>query len=190
MNRFGVSDVLADLSKRRSERRIEEGDSDSNSSYQDDSDLDEDFRPDPSDLDSDDDQGDSAVTAREEIIDQQEMFVQEEVIDSDEMIGQASNQGETNADGGTVGEDTAPKPKRRRNHKGDPTKWKRNLWKEARASGQEYKTYRGVIVPAKGPKPCDCSRCHWKCTEKISEVQRKEICNTFYALKVSTSFLV
>lgn len=72
-----------------------------------------------------------------------------------------------------------------RKRKRNPAKWKRNVSKTSRQSGQAYKNCRGDIQPARGVKVKGCSnpnRCTFKCMTKISQVGRQTIFDSFWAL--------
>lgn len=156
--RFGINDVLADLAKRRIDRRNQEGDRDSSESdsHHDDSDIDGNYRP------------SSNSSSDQELSD-------------DQLRGNLINEENEIALNSDVSTDTdEPAVKRKRNR----TKEKKEA-KEARSSGLAYKNYRGVDVAAKSPKICDCSKCRLQCSAKISDDQRKIICATYYGLKVS-----
>lgn len=53
--------------------------------------------------------------------------------------------------------------------------WARNVRKNSRFSGEEYVSTRGQKVGAKKVQKVDCSKCMYKCQEKITEEQREEI---------------
>ncbi|KAI4465998.1 dna-directed rna polymerases i ii and iii subunit rpabc2 [Holotrichia oblita] len=70
--------------------------------------------------------------------------------------------------------------KRNRWTKSQPEKWKKNVMKEKRSMGQPYRSTKGILRPAKTPKPAD--GCKFKCTTKFSDEERKSICNDYWKL--------
>lgn len=72
--------------------------------------------------------------------------------------------------------------KRKRNKVADPESWKANKRRKARATGQEYVTIRGIVVPGKRVQPKDCSGCKKKCNENFSEADRERIHRGFWEL--------
>lgn len=60
-----------------------------------------------------------------------------------------------------------------------PTEWKRNINKARKADGLSYIT-KGVIRTAKLPKPIQCDKCIYKCTQKFSPEERNVLCRNFY----------
>lgn len=58
--------------------------------------------------------------------------------------------------------------KNTRKRKRDSRKWKKNIRKRLRQSGQEYKSCKGGIVPKKIPKR-NCVNCRFKCLDHFSE---------------------
>ncbi|XP_014257000.1 uncharacterized protein LOC106670860 [Cimex lectularius] len=73
-------------------------------------------------------------------------------------------------------------PKKR--YKADPSKWKRNINRSLRLSGQSYMTVKGKLIPAKPMQVANCvnRRGHNGCLE-IPEEGRQEIYNNFHSLK-------
>ena len=51
-----------------------------------------------------------------------------------------------------------------------------------RSEGNQYIDYKGRIQPAKAPRPCDCTRCRFKCSDKLPEEIRKAICKEYWGL--------
>ncbi|KAI4455584.1 dna-directed rna polymerases i ii and iii subunit rpabc2 [Holotrichia oblita] len=72
--------------------------------------------------------------------------------------------------------------KRNRWTKSQPEKWKKNVMKEKRSMGQPYRSTKGILRPAKTPKPARCDGCKFKCTTKFSDEERKSICNDYWKL--------
>lgn len=169
--RFGINDVLADLAKRRINRKNQENDSISSEddSHNDDSDIDGNYCP----------SSNSSSDSHNEI--------------SNEQLHDDLNNEETEValNLEVVTEPNEPAVKRKRNKIAKPEEWKKNKLRDARMAGLEYKTYRGATVSAKKPKAQgargvrDCSKCRLKCLSKISEVQRESLCKTYYGLKAS-----
>ena len=75
-----------------------------------------------------------------------------------------------------------PGPKRTRNKTACPELWKRNKQKRLKTAGHEYTNYKGCVVAAKAPRPCDCSKCRFKCSIRISEEVRASICKAYWGL--------
>ena len=69
-----------------------------------------------------------------------------------------------------------------RKRKREPSAWKRNIKKAKRASGQSYIGSNGKIVPARTLQPVDCSKCRFKCSNKVTDENRKQILDTFWSL--------
>ena len=67
----------------------------------------------------------------------------------------------------------------RKRKKNDET-WKRNVRKKLKNKGETYFSTKNKVIAAKNtPRPCDCSKCKKKCTEKFNEDERKMI-NSIY----------
>lgn len=66
-----------------------------------------------------------------------------------------------------------------RRKKNYPQAWKVNVAKCRRAKCLPYSTKK-KDHPAKAPKHIDCSECKFKCTNYVSEVERQEICKSFW----------
>ena len=69
-----------------------------------------------------------------------------------------------------------------RKRKATPDNWKRNIRKRLKLSGKQYVSAKGKLVKEKKVKLCDCSKCRFKCTSKISEEYRDEIFQYFWSL--------
>ncbi|KAG4065134.1 hypothetical protein HA402_007531 [Bradysia odoriphaga] len=81
---------------------------------------------------------------------------------------------------------TKPEPKKlTRKRKRNCDKWKRNVAKMNRQSGQLYKNCRGAIQPGRHVKTKGCSNpslCPYKCSTKITSAGRQSIFDSFWAL--------
>lgn len=64
----------------------------------------------------------------------------------------------------------------------NPSTWKRNVRKSKRVAGQEYINTKGITVPEKKVKSCNCLKCRYKCNHKFSEDERQRIFNSYYSL--------
>lgn len=69
--------------------------------------------------------------------------------------------------------------KRIRKRKAEPDIWKRNERKIKRMSGKSYQTRKHIIMPEKKPSYINCSRCRFKCSDKIS-LERQQILHQEY----------
>ena len=78
---------------------------------------------------------------------------------------------------------TPPKKMRGRKRIACPEKWKRNIRKQLKLRGQQYKNSRGQNIEAKTPKVIDCTKCKLKCTDRISTEERQTVFQTFYSLE-------
>ena len=58
----------------------------------------------------------------------------------------------------------------------NPEHWKKNTQRRLRSEGNQYIDYKGRIQPTKAHRPCDCTRCRFKCSDKLPEEIRKAIC--------------
>lgn len=63
----------------------------------------------------------------------------------------------------------------------NPAKWARNVQKNRRIKGLEYRNRRGNVIPAKTFIDVIC-RCRQKCNEKITSDERKAAMEEFYNL--------
>ncbi|XP_063636108.1 uncharacterized protein LOC134806715 [Cydia splendana] len=72
------------------------------------------------------------------------------------------------------------KPLKRRKQ-AKPSEWKINIAKKRKMEGLPYVT-QGIKRPAKVPKPIECDKCQFKCTEKFSEEERTSLCRYFYSM--------
>lgn len=63
----------------------------------------------------------------------------------------------------------------------EPGKWKKNVEKLKKKSGEPYVTKKG-FVRSKVPKPISCATCRWQCSSKFDEDLRKKICSEFWKL--------
>ncbi|CAG9834886.1 unnamed protein product [Diabrotica balteata] len=71
-------------------------------------------------------------------------------------------------------------------NKGDKSQWKRHLIKKRRNLGKLHVTKEGEFPP-KTPKPVNCSRCRFHCTDNFSEEERMQLCSTSRLNIASTS---
>ena len=79
--------------------------------------------------------------------------------------------------------ETPPKKKLTRKRHANPDTLKKNIRKKLRQSGKAYISATGQHVPARSMKGKDCSKCKFKCSEKISEGQRQKIFDAFWNLQ-------
>ena len=63
-----------------------------------------------------------------------------------------------------------------------PELYAENIQKRKKAAGEEYISSAGVTVRAKQPQPVNCSKCRFKCNDKVSEQQRVSLCKSFYEM--------
>lgn len=75
-------------------------------------------------------------------------------------------------------EQTEKKPKRSAN----PAEWKKKKKKIQRDKGEEYVTMRGKVHKARCVQPIDCSKCRFRCSEKIPEETRQAIHKVYWNL--------
>ncbi|CAG9772257.1 unnamed protein product [Ceutorhynchus assimilis] len=83
----------------------------------------------------------------------------------EELHGEPVNDDEAPTNNNTL---KTPIKKRTRWKKCDPSQWKKNVSKRQK-------------IEAKTPKPIDCSKCRFKCMDKVSEDQRLIICKNFWS---------
>lgn len=60
--------------------------------------------------------------------------------------------------------------------------WKKNIRKFNYQTGAAHVNSAGKFVDAKAPKPANCSRCRFKCNERVLDVERNVICHEFHSL--------
>ncbi|KAK7506012.1 hypothetical protein BaRGS_00002734 [Batillaria attramentaria] len=77
---------------------------------------------------------------------------------------------------------TPPKKKLVRHREAKPETWKKNVRKSLHLQGKEYLSQSGKKMAAKSVKRVDCSKCRYKCTDKISEEKQQQIFDAFYEL--------
>ncbi|KAF6209102.1 hypothetical protein GE061_014845 [Apolygus lucorum] len=70
---------------------------------------------------------------------------------------------------------------RSRWRKRNPQHWKVNVERRKRSDCLPY-TIKKKDQPGKAPKPIVCDRCRFKCTSKITETQRGELCACYWSL--------
>ena len=78
---------------------------------------------------------------------------------------------------------TPPKKNLTRKRQANPDSWKKNTRKKLRQSGKAYTSVKGNHVPERSMRIKDCSKCKFKCSEKISEEQRQQIFNSYWNLQ-------
>ena len=70
-----------------------------------------------------------------------------------------------------------------RNRQRHPTSWKSSVRKKLRQSGKEYVDSRGKIQKAREIKTTkNCARCRFKCSQNVSELERKSLFDDFWAM--------
>ena len=77
-------------------------------------------------------------------------------------------------------------PKRsdlKRKRKCTPEIWKRNVRKRNRDAGLEYVSQKGKNISARQVKAVNCSKCRYKCSEKLTDESREQIFNAYWALQ-------
>ncbi|XP_047991824.1 uncharacterized protein LOC125230640 [Leguminivora glycinivorella] len=62
-----------------------------------------------------------------------------------------------------------------------PSEWKVNIAKKRKMEGLPY-VAQGIKRPAKLPRPIECDKCQFKCTEQFSEEERSRLCRHFYSM--------
>ncbi|XP_070172973.1 uncharacterized protein [Littorina saxatilis] len=75
-------------------------------------------------------------------------------------------------------EHTEPKPRRPAN----PEEWKKKKKKAMRDKGEQYVTVAGKLQEARQVQPIDCSKCRFRCSEKIPEEAREDIHKLYWSL--------
>ncbi|CAC5414853.1 unnamed protein product [Mytilus coruscus] len=78
---------------------------------------------------------------------------------------------------------TPPKKKLFKKRKATPEDWKKNIRKKLRMSWKEYVSQRGKPIHQKVVKSVDCSKCKYKCSQKITEENRQKIFDLFWSLE-------
>ena len=76
-----------------------------------------------------------------------------------------------------------PKKIRTRRRKARPELWKKNVRKSLKMAGKEYISSTGKTVPGKDVQPCNCTKCRFKCTERVDDVTRKRIFHSYWSLQ-------
>ena len=69
----------------------------------------------------------------------------------------------------------------------NPERWKKNSQRRLRSEGNQYMNYKGRIQPAKAPRPCDCTRCRFKCSDNLPEEIRTSICKDLGSIRFQSS---
>ncbi|CAC5379352.1 unnamed protein product [Mytilus coruscus] len=78
----------------------------------------------------------------------------------------------------------SPKKKRlTRKKKANPESWKKNIRKIKCQSGMEYVSDTGKTVKARSIKNHACSKCRFRCADKLSEDERLSLFNDYWNLK-------
>jgi len=75
-----------------------------------------------------------------------------------------------------------PKKVSSRKKRANPEKWIRNIRKRQRVFGKSYVSESGKQVDNRSTKPKDCSKCRFKCNEKVSEECRQHIFTFYYSI--------
>jgi len=76
---------------------------------------------------------------------------------------------------------------RRKKRKCDPSKWKQNIRKRARQSGEEYVSSRtGLLVPRRRMIMHTCGQCVNRCNEKLTLSQQQDIFPNFWLMSDHT----
>ncbi|XP_045505973.1 uncharacterized protein LOC123702301 [Colias croceus] len=80
--------------------------------------------------------------------------------------------GDENQSPNNITSEITPVQSKPRKRVRQPSKWKKNVRKEKRSSGEEYINVKGVLVPPKQiDTACECN-CQQKCHEKILPSQQ------------------
>lgn len=77
---------------------------------------------------------------------------------------------------------TSSNVKRTRNRIADPNLWARNIRENFRVTGQQHTDTRGNFVAEKMPHFADCSKCRYKCSDKILQEQQINICKHYWSV--------
>ena len=60
--------------------------------------------------------------------------------------------------------------------------WKSSIRKRNRNEGKSYVSQSGKVLKEKQVQPQNCDKCRFKCSQRISEVERKKIFDMYYSL--------
>ncbi|GFS17463.1 hypothetical protein ElyMa_001497900 [Elysia marginata] len=63
-----------------------------------------------------------------------------------------------------------------------PETWKRNITKTLNNQEHEHVDSTGKVKAKKVPKSVDCSKCRFKCSEKINDEERLSINDEYWSL--------
>ncbi|XP_038218902.1 uncharacterized protein LOC119837403 isoform X2 [Zerene cesonia] len=72
--------------------------------------------------------------------------------------------------------------KKGRKRSSDPQKWRQNINKVLRNTGNSYESKKKETVPPRQVKPPCTERCRLKCSEKFTSVQRQALFAAFWAI--------
>ncbi|VEN55188.1 unnamed protein product, partial [Callosobruchus maculatus] len=78
--------------------------------------------------------------------------------------------------------ETVDEKKLTRKRKRDPSNWKRNVMKNLRMEGKEYRTQKGKLKKAKTMTDVEC-KCHYNCNNSILKEARHKIFNEYHEIK-------
>lgn len=112
--------------------------------------------------------------------------------DSDSGESDSASAGESDAEAATK-QETEEKNRSRKRVRDPLTKtgrkrirneqsWQCTIRRKNRQHGQQYKARSGKIIQAKNPKPVNCIKCRFKCTEKMSEEKRIQCSQYYYSI--------
>lgn len=136
-----------------------------NSSNDDDSDADKDYRPDEDDGSSSDEEVIQLGKKRRE-------------------NGELSHTNENPTDSPKdATNNNQSKKSRSRWQQSRPETWSRNIEKQKRKTGLPYKSRKGVLQKAKVPKPVDCTKCRYNCSSNLNNEDRNNICKAYWNLE-------
>ena len=80
--------------------------------------------------------------------------------------------------------------KKARKRQRNDSKWKRNVIKRARLTGQAYISSTGKKISAKAPvlddKLCGKAKCRWNCGDKVDKESRAAIMSQYYSLSAES----
>lgn len=76
----------------------------------------------------------------------------------------------------------AEKEDQKKRRKSNPAEWKKVKSKYHRERGEEYITSSGKLKKARSVQPIDCSKCRFRCSEKIPEETRQAIHTLYWNL--------
>lgn len=91
---------------------------------------------------------------------------------------------ETKADQNISGDDLYDEPHRKRSRwsKLNPSSWAKNVQRQRRVKGLDYKSTLGKPQSPNLPKTIDCTKYIYGCSSKISDQYRTELCREYWHL--------